>query len=231
VRSTRQQARVAGLLYVLMILAGLPALILVPSRLIVAGDAATTADHIRSAATLYRIGIASELAYPVLFAFLALALYRLFVRVDQDQAVRLVLMVCLSVPIVLLNTISELAALSLVNGPSFLSTFTRSQLDSLAYLCVRLHSLGIAVVTQVFWGLWLVPFGRLVLRSGFIPRILGVSLLIAAPGYLLRAAVNLFPAPAALESLSNLLTLGELPIIFWLTIWGARGEKAATVVA
>ncbi len=227
-RSTTQQARFAGLLYVVMIAVGLPTLILVPSRLIVRGDAAATADHIRGGATLYRIGIASELAYPVVFVLLALALYRLFERVNKNDAIRLVLLVCLSVPIVYLNTICELAALNLVSGPSFLSTFSRPQLDSLAYLFVRLHSLGIAVVTQVFWGLWLVPFGRLVMRSGFIPKILGVSLLVAASGYVLRAAVNLFPAPTALESLSNLLTLGELPIIFWLVIWGAREERVAT---
>jgi len=192
--------------------------------LIVHGDAAATADHIRAATTLYRIGIASDLCGEILFVFVGLALYRLFEAVDRNTAVQMASLVLISVPIALLAVVNELATLIVLSGPSFLSTFTKPQLDSLAYLFIRLHGESI-LVAEILWGLWLVPFGRLVMRSGFLPRILGVMLLIAAPGYLLRAAANLFPTPAALDSVGRVLSLGELPIIFWLAILGARDQS------
>ena len=231
-RSTRQQARFAGLLYVLMIVLGLPGLIIIPGRLIVDGNAAATADHIRAAATLFRLGMASELVYQVLFAFLGLALYRLFEAVDKRVAVQMVALVLLSIPIVFLGVVNELVALILVSGPRYLATFTQPQLDSLAYLFLQLRGEGLGVV-QVFWGLWLVPFGLLVMRSGFLPKVLGALLVIAALGYLMRVARSLFPEPytAPLDSLSSVLTLGEPPIILWLLIVGAKGEPAGVAAS
>ena len=198
--STRKQARTAGLLYVLMCLLGLPGLIFIPGRLIVIGDATATADHIRAASTWFRIGLASELIYPVVFVFVALALYRLFEPVSRPLAMQLVAMVLLSVPLVCFGVVSEMAALALVSGPSFLSTFTRPQLDSLAYFFLRMRSMGLGVV-QVFWGLWLDSCSEC---SSCAPDSCrgssASSLLIAAPGYLLRAATSIFPAPSLIPS-------------------------------
>src|SRR5262249_11559114 len=163
-RSIRQQARFAGLLYIFMCVTGLPGLLFIPRALIVNGDALATADHLRAAPTLLRWGIASELFHQVVFAYLALALYDLFRPVDRNRALELLLLVVMSVPIMFLNTLNELGALILVGAPSFLAPFTRPQLDALAYLFLRLHEEGIGVV-DVFWSLWLVPFGLLVLRS------------------------------------------------------------------
>src|SRR5262245_54582239 len=92
----------------------------------------------------------------------------------------MVTLVLISVAIVFANAVNELGALILLGGPSFLATFTKPQLDSLAYLLLQMHDQGIGVITQVFWGLWLVPFGLLVIRSGFLPKILGVLLLASA---------------------------------------------------
>ena len=224
-RSTRQQARFAGRLYLFMLVTGLPGLLLIPPRLIVEGNVTATADHLRAASTLFRIAIASELFHQAVFLFLALALYRLFESVNRNVAVQLVALVAVSIPIMFLNVVNELAALILVGGPTFLSTFTKPQLDSLAYLFLNLHGEGIGVV-EVFWGLWLVPFGLLVIRSGFIPKILGVLLLIGALGNLIRAVASLFPALHAtlLDPLANILAAGELPIIVWLPIWGTTRE-------
>lgn len=228
-RSARQQARFAGRLYLFMLVTGLPGLLLIPQRLIVEGNAATTADHLRAASTLFRLAIASELFHQVVFLYLALALYRLFEPVNRNVAVQLVTLVAISIPIMFLNVVSELAALILVSGPTFLATFTKPQLDSLAYLFLNLHDGGIGVV-EVFWGLWLVPFGLLFLRSGFMPKILGVLLLVAALGNLIRAVASLFPSLHAtfLDPLSNILAAGELPIIVWLPIWGTTREKPPT---
>jgi len=104
-----------------------------------------------------------------------------------------------------------------------LSTFDQHQLDSLSYLFFRLHGQAL-VVAQIFWGLWLFPFGVLVVRSHFIPRFLGYLLWIAAFGYIANsAAALLMPAyRQAVAQFADPLQMAELPIIFWLLIWGAK---------
>lgn len=222
-RSTRQQARFAGLLYIFMCVTGLPGLLLIPKALIVNGDAAATANHLRTSTTLFRLGIASELFHQVVFAYLALALYDLFRSVNRSAAIQLVLLVAMSVPIMFLNTLNEVAALILVGAPPYLATFSPSQLDSLAYLFLRLHGEGIGVV-DVFWSLWLVPFGLLVLRSGFLPRALGVLLLAGATGAMIGAVTSILPtlSNGVVDTVGQILALGELPIIVWLVFPGAR---------
>jgi hypothetical protein len=129
----------------------------------------------------------------------------------------------ISIPISLLNLLNEIAALVLVSGASFLSAFEKGQLDALAYMFLRLHGQGF-IVAQIFWGLWLFPFGILVIRSGFIPRFLGYLLFIAASGYLTSSFTSLLlPSYRHLvDQFAMVLEAGELPIIFWLLIWGAK---------
>jgi len=225
-RSIRQQARHAGLLYVLMIATGLPGLILIPARLVVDGDPTSTAERIRSAEMLFRLGIASEMFHQVVFLFLAFALYRLLADAGKDLATQMVVLVAVSVPIVFVNAVSEMGAQLLVSRPSALAGFSSFQLDSLAYLFMRLRDDGY-VAAEVFWGLWLVPFGRLVIRSGFMPKALGVLLLVAACGELLRPVINLFPAldTPVLARIVSILALGELPIVLYLAIRGAGDDR------
>ena len=121
-----------------------------------------------------------------------------------------------------------IAALTLANGGAALSAFTRPQLDALAYLGLRLHGQGVTVAS-VFWGLWLFPFGLLVIRCGFIPRILGVLLIVAGIAYLATAAATLVATPYAsiVSTVCAPLIVAEVPIIFWLAFWGARTPVAA----
>jgi len=219
------QARRAGFLYLFMIVTGLPGLILIPARLIVSGDAAATAEHLRASETLFRLGIASELFHQVVFLYVALALYRLLAPVSKSLAMQMAALVFVSVPIMFIGAVNELAALILVQPPSYLSpVFTRAQLDAQALFFLRLHGESIGVV-EVFWGLWLIPFGLLVFRSGFLPKLLGVLLLVAATGELLRPLVSLFPGLNVLDPVAGILALGELPIVLWLAIMGATENK------
>jgi uncharacterized protein DUF4386 len=230
---TRKQARVAGLLYLLIAITAPIGLMYVPGALIVPGDATATADHVRASGTLLRIGIASELFHQSIAVFLVLALYRLFKAVNEQQAVLLVILGALvSVPIMFLNVLNEIAALVLVSGARFLSAFDKGQLDALTYLFLRLHSQGI-VVASVFWGLWLFPFGMLVIRSGFIPRVLGVLLMIAGSAYLASSFTSiLLPRYASLVGqFAMVLEIGEVPIIFWLLIWGAKAQASGAPVS
>jgi hypothetical protein len=231
--STKRQARIAGAWYLLMALAAPFGLMIVPAALVVAGDAAATADNLRASPWLLRAGIASELVHQVIAIFLVLALYRLFKPVDAALARLVVVLGALvSVPIMFANTLNELAALAFVGGEPFLSGFDKAQLDGLAYLSLHLHEQGV-VLASIFWGLWLFPFGRLVMLSGFIPAWLGVLLMAAGAGYLVDASTALvLPRYEALVSTFTApLQFGELPIIFWLLIWGARTApgKAAPV--
>lgn len=226
--STQHQARVAGVLYLAVALIAPIGLLYVPGRLIVSGNATATADNIRASEWLLRLGIGSELVHQVIGVFLALALYRLFKPVDEGLAKQLLILGALvSVPVVFANVLNDVAALVLLSGADFLAVFEKPELDALAYLFLRLHSRGITVAS-IFWGLWLFPFGLLVIRSRFIPRVLGYLLMIAGVGYLASAfATLILPEYAPLVARVALpLELGELPIIFWLLIWGARPRPA-----
>jgi hypothetical protein len=157
-----------------------------------------------------------------------LALYRLFKPVNKTHARQLVILGALvSVPIVFVNVVNEIAALILARGTESLAAFQKPQLDALAYLFLRLHAYGI-IVASIFWGLWLFPFGTLVIRSAFIPRVLGVLLIIAGVAYLASAftALVLPKYGHAVSQVALPLEGAELPIVFWLLIWGARRRAA-----
>ena len=224
----RSQARRAGLLYMLMALTAPIGLMVVPGRVVVTGDAAATAERLRSLESLARIGLASELFHQTVAIFVVLALYRLFRGVSESLARQMVILGALvSVPIMFANAINSIAALVCASRPEFLSAFDPAQLDGLAYLFMRLHARGITVAS-IFWGLWLFPFALLVVRSGFIPRPIGVLMMIAGVGYLVSATVTLLVPQFApvVNNYALALELGELPVIFWLLIWGAIGPRA-----
>src|SRR5437588_7591996 len=223
--STKKQARRAGLLYLLASIPAPFALIYVPNSLFVPGDATATANHIRTSETLFRLGITTELFGFIMFVFVVLALYRLFEGVSEKHAVAMATLILISLPVSFFNVLNEVAALVLVRGANFLSAFDPRQLDVLAYLFLRLHGQGF-VVAQIFWGLWLFPFGILVIRSGFIPRFLGYLLFIAGFGNVASSFASLLLPPYAhlVDQFASILTAAELPIIFWLLIWGAKDQ-------
>ncbi len=222
--SQAKAARTAGILYFLVALIAPIGLMYVPGQLIVTGDAAATVERIRSSEWLLRLGIGAELIPQIIAIFVVLALYRLFKPVDKNQAVLMVILGGLiSIPIMFISVLNEIAALTLISGADFLTVFSKEQLDALAYLFLRLHGQGL-VLASIFWGLWLFPFGLLIIRSGFIPRVLGYLLMIAGVGYLLSSFTSLLlPQYAVLVGqITMVLYFGELPIIFWLLIWGTR---------
>jgi len=226
VNSTKRTARIAGVLYLLLALTGVFSLIYVPSTLIVSGDATATVDNIRSSELLFRAGILGGLISNVIFVFLVLALYRLLKETSHKQAMLMVTLVVISVATGFANTINQLGALIALSGADFLSVFEKSELDAIAYLFIRLNSWGIQII-QIFWGLWLFPFGLLVYKSRFIPKILGVLLIIAGFAYLLNSFTFLVLPQyrAAISTFIMVLEMGELPIIFWLLIVGAKAQS------
>jgi hypothetical protein len=225
--SIKKQARVAAILYLLACIPAPFSLIYVPRTLIVSGDATATANHVRASETLLRFGVAGELINAIAFICAVLALYRLFKGVNEILALAMVTLYLASLPISFLNALNNIAALVLVSGADFLSVFDKGQLDALAYLYLRLHGQGV-IAAQVFWGLWLFPFGILVIRSRFIPRAVGILLMIAGSGYLVSSFTSLLlPQYAHLVGqLALVLEFGELAVL-WLLIWGAKDQATS----
>lgn len=229
--STKRQARRAGLLYLLANLAAPFALLYLPRLLIVPGDATATADHVRASIGLVRLGIAAELINGSVVVFAALAFYRLFKAVSQTHARAMLVLVLMAVPIALLNVLNQVAALVLARHPDFLAAFNAQQLDGLVLLFLRLHSYGY-VISGIFWGLWLFPFGILAMRSGFIPWLIGLLMFLAGVPYVVTAFTSLAaPQFSFIANWLDPLMAGELPMLIWLLIWGAKDQPSRRAVS
>jgi hypothetical protein len=221
--STKNPGRFAGLLYVLASISGVFAMIYVPSKLIVHGNAAATANNISASETLFRLGIAGELVGYAGFIFVALALYDLLKGVNRRHASLMVILIVVSVPIAFLNELNSIAALVLVRGADFLSIFEKPQREALAMLFLNLHFYGL-VVAGIFSGLWLFPLGLLVYRSRLLPRFLGVWLAIGGFAWVILSLTGVL-LPQYYDKVftySQPAFFGEVAFMLWLVIKGAR---------
>jgi len=206
-----------------MVLTAPFSLIYVPSKLIVRGNAAATADNILSHETMFRLSIMGDLVGQVIFICLAIALYRLLRDVNKTWAWLMVSFVLVSAAVGFLNTLNNVAALILFRGGEFLTVFDAAQREALGMLFIRLHSQG-QFIDEIFWGLWLFPFGLLVFRSGFLPRFLGIWLIIACFAWIaLSITAQFFPThySAAFAWLQPAF-FAEMAIMLWLLIRGAN---------
>jgi hypothetical protein len=219
--SINRTARLAGGLYLALMPFGFFGIIYVPSVLLVSGDAATTSRNIMASEWLIRSGAVSHLISQLILVFLVLALYRLLKPVNKEHAVLMVVLALVAVPIASLNEVNHLAALRLLTNADD-GAFAASQLQAQAMLFLDMRQNGI-VVAQVFWGLWLLPLGLLVFRSGFLPRLIGVLLVIAGAAYVIDSGtLLLFPGHA---TISQFTFVGEVLLPLWLLIKGVNVER------
>ena len=166
--STKQTARIAGVLYLVNGVTGFFSIIYVPSRLIVSDNVGATANNILASERLFRLGIVSELTCAAEFVFLLWVLYRLLAPVNKTHASLMAILGLLQIPIMFVNVLNEIAALALLRGADFLSVFDQSQRQALAMQFLNLHEEGF-VVAGIFWGLWLFPSGFFYLNRVFFP--------------------------------------------------------------
>jgi uncharacterized protein DUF4386 len=224
VTSIKAKARLAGILYVLM---GIPAwfsLMYIPSAFVVRGDATATARNIVTSQSLYRLGILSELVSQTIFLVLVLVLYDLFKDADRKQARLMVMLVGVSVAFEFANCLNLVAPLILLSGADFLAVFSKPQLDALALVFLKLRNDGLGIISLI-WGLWLLPFGVLVIKSGFFPKGLGVLLIVACFAYVTDSiTLIMLPVPIPVVSTVTLALggLGELAIVVWMIVVGAK---------
>jgi hypothetical protein len=227
--STRNPGRVAGLWYLLIVLGGPLRLIYIPSKLFVHGNAAATASNIAAHEWLFRFGIVTDLFCAVISIFLTLALYRLFKGVDQNLAVMVVILGGVMPSLIdFVGVVHDAAALTLVRGADFLSVFDKPQRDALAMLFLHLRDHQ-TTAAEILWGLWLLPLAILTYRSRFLPRFLGVWLIINGFAYVLLSLTGeLLPQyQEKAFAYSQPALFAEVAFMLWLVIKGANPPSPA----
>lgn len=224
----RKNARAAGVLYLFVVLIGPFVLIYVPGKLFVPGDAAAAASNILAHESLFRAFTVVEVVGELLFVLTVLALYRLLKGVSQQLATVMAILILIDAPLAFLSVSNHVATLTLVRGADFLAVFDEPQRNALAMLFLNLDKQG-TLVRQIFWGLWLLPLGLLVYRSGFLPRFLGGWLIINGVAYVTMSFTGML-LPQHLKTVFTIATpilFGEMAFMLWLLIVGARVQPAA----
>ncbi len=234
--SPQVYARIGGVLYLILILAGMFGVIFVRDKLIVSGDATATANNIIASPLLWRIGIAADLIMHVCDVPLMLVFYVLLRPVNRNLALLAVLFNLVQTAVLVANKLNLLAALFLLGSADYLKAFDPHQLHALSYLSLKLHDYGFGV-GLIFFGCECLVVGYLIFRSGYLPRTIGVLMQIAGLCYLTNSFVLLL-APALAKMLYPAVLvpafIGELSLCLWLLVKGvnvSKWEEKATILS
>lgn len=224
-RAHHHSGRLAGALYLIVVLTGIFTLAYVPSRIPLSGTPADTLDAVRASAPLFRMGIAAFLVMQVSFLLLPLTLFPLLRPAGLAAATMMVALVAVSVPVALVSLSARLDLLSLIADARYATVTTTQQLHSDALLAVNRYYNGL-MVARLFWGCWLLPLGYLALTSGLLPRILGALLILGGLGYIVDVFGDLLMPGYAGTLLPRVVTrpaaLGEIGTCLWLLVMGIR---------
>lgn len=226
--SNKKTARIAGLLYLMVVLTGIFSFMYVPSKLIVSENASLTFSNIASSETLFRFGMMSGIACYTFFLFLPIVLYKLLKPVNENYARLMVLLAVVSVPIFFINVQNQFTVLSLVKGANYLNVFSTEEIQSQVLFYLDRYDDGMLIL-NIFSGLWLFPFGYLVFKSGFLPKILGLLLMLGSFGYLINFFGYSLFADYSKFGISSYISLpaslGEIGTCLWLLIMGAKDKE------
>ena len=210
----KSYARLTGFIYLLLIPLGLLGIMYIPT-LVVGGDLPATIGNLRDNESMFKLSMLAALLIQLVDIVLVLMLYKLFVSVNQNMAKILVLMAILGVPIALLNEINHGAILLILDNPDISDTFVM--------LFLGIHNYGV-VIAGIFWGLWLFPMGYLVCKSNFMPKIIGIALMIGCFGYLADSFIYILVPDIGFQ-FAQFMFVGEIMIAFWLLVMGVNEEK------
>lgn len=225
VENPRRLARTAGLYYLVVAVLGPFALLYVPERVYVPGDAAATAANLVANESLVRLGLVADLAQATFMLFVVLALYRLLHHVGRNTARAMVVFVAVAVAIMCLNAAHQLGAVLVATDPAaYASALGADGSDAVVLLLLDLQHHGV-LVAQIFFGLWLFPMGLLAYRSTMLPRLVGILLMAATCSYLLDVLLQLL-APELADAASAIIVvppvLGEVSLLAYLLIKGVK---------
>lgn len=198
------------ILYPIWMVVGMFSLAYIPSKFITE-DTVQTANNILGNELLFKLGIAGNLLAQLLFIFTVILLYHLFKSVSKVCTLNMFVFALVSVPIAMMSTLGQIAALELAGRD-----------NTLMLLFINLNEQGI-IIASIFWGLWLFPLGNLIRQSGYFPNLIGPAVMIGGIGYFFGSFAQLLMSnPDTIMPIFEILTLGEMVFIFWLIIKGAR---------
>jgi hypothetical protein len=224
-QSPRKTARMAGLFYLIFILTTVLATY-VRSQFIVSGDAVTTANNIVASQGLFRVGFVTELISAVFFLLAAWALYVLLKPVNKNLALLFLLLNLGGVAVECINALNLYAALQFLSGANYLTAFQTGQLQAMAMSYLNLYTNGF-LIAQIFFSAWLLPLGYLVYKSRFLPKLLGLLLILDFFGNMSWFLQGLLlPDYGILAYPGNVISfIAEISLTLWLLIMGAKEQK------
>jgi Domain of unknown function (DUF4386) len=228
--SLKKTAQISGLLYFILAITGGYGIVYVPSQLIVENNLPQTTNNILNNEFLFRTGIMSNLICQTVFIFLGLSLYKLFNQVNKHLSRTLLVLIIAGVPIAFFIIFNQLYALLLMKE-KFIKSLEPQLVQSLTMTFLKMYNYGNSVI-GIFWGLWLIPFGQLAYKSGFIPKIFGILLIIGGTSYVLDAfTFVLFPDSHFITSTLVGITssIAEIAMVLWLLIKGVSNNSKATL--
>ncbi|WP_310556755.1 DUF4386 domain-containing protein [Flavobacterium sp.] len=224
----KKTARLAGLIYFILIISGIFNLMYIPSKLIVWNNAVKTIENITQSEQLFRFGILSGIICFSCFLILPLILYKLLHHINKTYAMLMVLFAVVSVPISFVTMLHHFSVLTLIGNEPFLEGLDKVQLQTEIMLHLSYFFDGVQIA-QIFWGLWLLPFGYLVFKSNFLPKFFGIFLMIGCFGYLIEFFGSLLFNDYSKNIISDFVgipaSIGEIGICLWLLIVGVREKN------
>jgi hypothetical protein len=230
--SPHTYARAAGVLFLVLLVLGPFSILFVPSQIVEAGDAAATAANVADSENLLRLAIVSDTVIFLAEIAMAVVLYLLFRPVSRTVAAIASLARFGQAVVMAVNVLVYFVILLLLSGASYLTVVEQNQRDALALMFFDVHDYGV-YVGQAFFGFSLLLLGYLIHRSGYVPRVLGLLMVVAGAGYLADSIGN-FLYPDAEEALSALVgvtsVVGELPFFLWLLVKGVDVPRRAAIV-
>ena len=221
-QSANKVARMTGILYFLVVLAGILSEIIVGNFIIVPGDITTTVNHITAYESIFRLSFVISLTRFAVFILLVLALYKLFRLVNKDLSLIMAVFALVSISIGMVSLLFQYAAPLLLSSNDYSTLFTPDQWHAQVLFFINMQVLG-DKASQIL-AVWLLPLGCLIYKSGFFPKILGVLMVIAGLGYLTDFLI-FFLLPNLDWQVSGFAFLGELPFPLWLLIKGVNVEQ------
>ena len=220
-------ARVGGVLYLIIIVIGALGEAVVRGTIVVTGNATATAANLRSMEWLWRLGVAGEIVLLTCATALAVILYVLLRPVSRDLALLAVFLNLVCIAIEGVAAVALAATLLPMTNAAYINAFSPEQLNAMALLSVRTHSLGFGIAL-IFFGVECVVLGYLIARSRYMPRPIGVLMQVAGVCYVINSFALLLSPPLSSRLFPAILIpslIAELSFALWLLVKGARTEQ------
>ena len=225
--SNKNLARIAGLLYLIVIATGLFAEVFVRQALKVSGDALATANNIHSSEMLFRWGLVADLINFVCGLPCVLIIYFLFKRINKFLLQLALIFVIIQTAIIAVNLLNQISPLLILSNNAYLKTFQPNQLAALSQLSLNIQGVGYAI-GLVFFGFYCLLVGYVIFKSKMVPKFLGILYIISGLGYLINSFIMLLSKGFANPLFTYVaipIFIGELSFCLWLLIKGVDNSK------